>query len=343
MTITDPSTTLNGYQYEAVFSNGNPGTLTTNPATLSVLAFSSTPTINMFNQGNVTVSGTGSNVGPISVVITDSASHTATAATTTVSGGTWSVSGINASGLLDGTVTYTVTQTDALSHQATLTQTATKYTVAPAAAFTTTPNINIANASSLAVSGTGDNGDSISVVIHDTASHTTTVATTTVSGGTWSVSGINAGGLTDGTVTYAVTETDVYANSTTVTQTEPKITLAPRETFTSTPNVNIANAGSVTVNGTGDNGDSISVVITDTASNTTTAADDHGQRRYLVGQRHQCQRVDRRFSYLLGHRNRRGRQQHHDYTVRGEDHHGPDLVGNERPVHQHHKCRQRHG
>ena len=100
-------------------------------------------------------------------------------------------------------------------------------------AFTTTPIINIANVSSVSVSGTGDNGDSISVVITDTHSHTTTAATTTVSGGSWSVSGINAGVLTDGTVTYAVTETDAYANSTTVTQSEPKIATAPVETFIS--------------------------------------------------------------------------------------------------------------
>ena len=74
-------------------------------------------------------------------------------------------------------------------------------------AFTSTPNITNANVSSVAASGTGNNGDAISVTITD-GTHTTTAATTTVSGGSWSVSGINASALTDGTVTYQVTETD---------------------------------------------------------------------------------------------------------------------------------------
>ena len=184
------------------------------------------------------------------------------------------MSGINASGLADGTVTYSVTETDAASNSTTVTQAKTKITTAPAVAFTSSPNINIANVSSVTVTGTGDNGDSISLVITDTASHTTSAATTTVSGGIWSVSGINASGLTDGTVTYSVTETDAVGNTTTVTQNETKITVAPVVAFTSTPDINIANVNSVTVSGTGDNGDTISVVITDSASHYDHGGDD---------------------------------------------------------------------
>ena len=94
-------------------------------------------------------------------------------------------------------------------------------------AFTTTPNINLANVASVTASGTGENSDSISVVITDMASHTTTAVTTTVSGGSWSVNGINASSLNDGTVTYAVTETDLVGNPTIATQTETKIATAP--------------------------------------------------------------------------------------------------------------------
>ena len=101
----------------------------------------------------------------------------------------------------------------------------------------------------------------MSVLITDNASHTTTAATTTVSGGTWSVSGIDASGLVDGTVTYAVTETDAVGNSNTVTQDQTKDTV-DLVAFTSAPNINIANAGNVTVTGVGLNGDAISVVIT---------------------------------------------------------------------------------
>ena len=200
------------------------------------------------------------------------ASHTISIATATVSGGSWSVSGIDASGLTDGTVTYSATETNAVGNTNTITQNKTKNTFIPTVAFTTTPNINIANHTSVTATGTGDSGDDISVVIHDAASHTTIASTTTVSGGSWSVSGMNASAIdSNGTVTYAVTETDGVGNHTTVMQYELKITVAPAETFTSTPNINIANVTSFTVSGTGDGTDAISLVITDNSTNTISA------------------------------------------------------------------------
>ena len=161
-------------------------------------------------------------------------------ATATVSGGSWSVSGINAVGLDDGAITYTVTETDAAGNPTTDSSTATKVSEV---AFTSAPNVNIANNGSITVSGTGDNGgssddgDTISVVVTDHLGATATAATTTVSGGTWSVAGIDASSLADGSVTYTVTETDGSANSVTATQTKTKITTAPVVAFTSTPNV----------------------------------------------------------------------------------------------------------
>ncbi len=234
-----------------------------------VVAFTSTPNINVANKNSVSVSGTGNNGDAISVTITDG-THTTTAATTTVSGGAWSVSGINASGLNDGAVTYAVTETDAVGNATTVQQTAAKLAVAPVVTFTSAPNVSIANKNSVSASGTGTNGDAISVTITD-GTTTTTAATTTVSGGAWSVSGINASGLNDGAVTYAVTETDAVGNSTTVQQTATKLAAAPFVAFTSTPNINIADENSVAASGTGNNGDSISVTITD-GTNTTTAA-----------------------------------------------------------------------
>src|SRR5262249_47626470 len=78
------------------------------------------------------------------------------------------------------------------------------------------------------VSGTGDNGDTISVTItggSDDNLITTNPTTTTVANGTWSVTGINASGLPDGPVTYAVTETDANGNTTTITPTATKTTV----------------------------------------------------------------------------------------------------------------------
>ncbi len=97
-------------------------------ATLQTLA--AVQNINILNQSNVLVSGTGVNGDTISVTITDG-THTTTAAATTVSNGIWSVKGIDASGLLDGTVTCTITATDANNNSTTITQTATKITVVP--------------------------------------------------------------------------------------------------------------------------------------------------------------------------------------------------------------------
>ena len=74
-------------------------------------------------------------------------------------------------------------ETDLVDNHVSATQTETKETVTPLVAFSSTPKINIANAGSITATGTGDNGDSISVIVTDTASHTATAATTTVSGG----------------------------------------------------------------------------------------------------------------------------------------------------------------
>jgi hypothetical protein len=240
-------------------------TLTTTPA----VAFTSTPNVLIANESHVSAAGTGINGDTISVTITDG-THTTSAATTTVSGGIWSVSGINASSLSDGTVTYTVTETDSAGHGAVLTKTASKFTVAPKVTFTSTPDITGANENNVSAAGTGDNGDTISVTITD-GTHTTSAATTTVSGGTWSVGTINASGLFDGTVTYSVVETDALGNTTTITQDANKVTSGPHVTFTSTPNINIADEGTLSAAGTGDNGDTISLTITD-GTHTTSAA-----------------------------------------------------------------------
>jgi glucuronoarabinoxylan endo-1,4-beta-xylanase len=93
----------------------------------------------------------------------------------------------------------------------------------PSVAFTSTPNISVANESSVTVTGTGVNGDAILVTITD-GNYETTAATTTVSGGVWSVTGINASSLAAGAVTYSVTETDSAGDTATSQQTASKLT-----------------------------------------------------------------------------------------------------------------------
>jgi hypothetical protein len=86
--------------------------------------------------------------------------------------------------------------------------------------------INLANESNVSVAGNGIDGATISVTISDDT-NATTAATTTVSNGVWSVSGINASALADGTVTYTVTATDGYNNTTTINLGATKDTVVP--------------------------------------------------------------------------------------------------------------------
>ncbi len=267
--LTDGAVTYSVTETDSV---GNSTTLTQTATKLTVppaVAFTSAPDINIASAGNVAVSGTGDNGDTISLTITDG-THTTSAATTTVSGGTWSVNGINATSLADGTVTYTVTETDAVGNSTTIIESATKITVVPKVAFNA-QDINLANVGDISVSGMGDDGDTIAVTITDGSNNTTPPATTIVSGGAWSAPPIDASSLVDGTVTYTVTETDAVGNTTTLTQTATKQVVPPAFTFNSAPNINLANYQNVTVSGTGDNGNLVTVTISD-STNTTTAA-----------------------------------------------------------------------
>jgi hypothetical protein len=126
-------------------------TLTTTPS----VAFTSTPNINSAIVGNLSVAGTGDDGDTVSVTITDG-TNTTNAATTTVSGGTWSVGSINASSLADGQVTYAVTETDAASDTTTIRQSAIKMStgVGTPAVIPSTA-ILAANASTLILQGSG--------------------------------------------------------------------------------------------------------------------------------------------------------------------------------------------
>ncbi len=231
--------------------------LVENSATPTV-SFTSAPGIDNTNVRDVTVSGKGVNGDVVSVIISDGARKTSTA-TTTVSGGTWTVSGIDATELANGPVTYTVTETDPSGQTVVAMQPATKSLLA----FTAAPDIADADASSAYATGTGiDPGDTISVTVTDGTNTSPAVTTTVASDGTWSVDGIDVTGLSDGPVTYSVTETDMSGNPVTVTQSATKIA-GPALTITSAPNIVPANAHHVAVSGTGDDGDTIAVTIMD--------------------------------------------------------------------------------
>ncbi len=239
-------------------SGGNQPWLIVGP---SSVAFTGTPDITNANVTSVSVSGTGTAGELISVSISDSASpsnETDPPAIALVGpDGTWSVPGIDASGLANGTVIYTVTETDGSGNTVTATETATK----GALAFTIAPDFSDDEAIDLSASGIGTiPGDAISVTITDGANTTETATTTVADDGTWTVDLIDASSVADGSVTYSVTETNTTFSNPTATQMANKVP-APALAFTSTPDITSANQTNVT--GTGEEGDTVSVTITD--------------------------------------------------------------------------------
>ena len=113
-----------------------------------------------------------------------------------------------------------------------ITQIATKTT--GVLAFTSAPNINDENKGNVTVTGTGGSGDTIAVTITDGVT-TTAVANAKVTNGTWSVTGIDAAPLSDGKVTYKVTQTDSAGNVTMIQQDATKDTTQLALAFTDAP------------------------------------------------------------------------------------------------------------
>ncbi len=230
---------------------------------------------NLTNDATPTITGTGEPGASISVVIDGQ-----TLTTTVAADGTWSVTPTT---LADGDHTATVTATDAAGNSSTASVSVTVDTGAPAL----TAVVDAASDSGVAgdhntsdptptISGTGEAGASISVVI-DGQTLTTTVA----ADGTWSVTPTT---LADGAYTAAVTQTDPAGNTSTASVPVTVDTSAPALTAvldaasdTGTAADALTNDPTPTISGTGEPGASISVVIgvgADLQTLTTTVAAD---------------------------------------------------------------------
>ena len=236
---------------------------------------------------NVTVFGTGINDGDtvtIQIHDTDGPPYDySSLVTQTVKDGMWSVSGIDASSLVDGWIIYNVKEQNASG---------TVIGIVPSTAwwgfkgnalqFGDAPDITDANVTDVSVFGLAAfPDDSIEFEVTDgtvieggiSAGAHTVVGHATWSLGTWSVSGIDASSLLDGTVTYIVFEYDNSYNDNgpafvTATATKSTGVLA----FTSAPDITDDNKSSVSASGTGGYGDSIEVTITDSLGDITDVA-----------------------------------------------------------------------
>ncbi len=211
--------------------------------------------ITLSNQTSYGVSGTCSAEGqPVTVSIGG------IPASATCTGGNWSVSGVNVSGLPDGTITVTASQT--VNNQVGQGSTTTnKSTVSnpgdtPVVTVSNAAVINAANQASYGVSGTcSANGQSVVVNIGSIA------AQATCSGGAWSVSGVNVTALGDGAVTVTASQT-VNNQTGTGTRSTSKDATPPAVAVTSAPAITSANQASYGVSGTcTESGSTVSVSI----------------------------------------------------------------------------------
>ena len=262
------------YQVTATDAAGNSAvsTLTSFKDTVApAIAITNVNTpITIATQHATGASGTGDVGATITVVVSDGTNSTAEYTTSVAEDGTWSIEGIDVSELADGTITYTATASNSAGNSAQAGLDATKTTVAIVAI---TEPINADSASNVAVSGTGEVGATITLVVTDENDASTTTEYTTVVGedGTWTIEGVDVSELADGTLTFTATATDASDNTAESTRTATKDTLAPEVILTSvTEPINADSASNVAVSGTGEVGATITLVVTDENDTSTT-------------------------------------------------------------------------
>ncbi len=290
--LTDGTLTFTAVASDAA-GNTTTDTLTAEKDTTApaVAITSVTDPVNNSNVAAISASGTGEVGAIISLVVSDGTNATSEFTTTVAGDGTWSIIDIDASGLDDGTITYTVTATDGAGNTGADDETATKDTLENPFTLVTDP-IGIAEADAVTAGGTGEPGANITVVATDGVNSTGDYTTTVAEDGTWSIVDIDVSGLDDGTITFDVTMTDAGGNTTTDSVTAEKDTVAPDVVIVSYTIVinasNVANTNA-SAGGTGEAGSSIVLTVTDGAQHYQ-RIHNHGRRgRHLGNHRHRRQ------------------------------------------------------
>ena len=184
-----------------------------------------TDPVDVDSASDATITGKGQPGASISVVVTDGNLTTPPYTSSVSAGGVWSISGINASAMADGTITFRVTATDGQNNSVVVTKTATKDSTAPDVELTSVTNpVTAENASATSAGGTGEVGATITLIVTNGASSSTTYSIVVGAGGTWTIENIDVSGLPDGTLTYTATATDAVGNAATSTLTTSKDT-----------------------------------------------------------------------------------------------------------------------
>ncbi|TVZ09508.1 CHU domain-containing protein [Cellulophaga sp. RHA_52] len=218
--------------------------------------------VNAAEDNDVTISGTTTDVedGQTVTVTFDDGVNPVVTTTATVSGGNWTATDANISGLNNGTITVTADVTDVALNPATDNDPITLDNTTPTINITTPIEgddvVNAAEDNDVTISGTTtdvEDGQTVTVTFDDGVNPVVTT-TATVSGGNWTATDANISGLNNGTITVTADVTDIALNP--ATDNDP-ITLD-----NTTPTINIttpiegddvANAaedGDVTISGT---------------------------------------------------------------------------------------------
>jgi phosphatidylethanolamine-binding protein (PEBP) family uncharacterized protein len=204
-------TASNQYGAVAAANNAFPLTIDLPP----VVAITSMPTINQLNKSAYAVAGTcDEEDGTVSWTIDDvtNPSTSPVSGAATCDGSEWSATGIDVSGLADGSVILTVDLADAGGNNATqATQNANKNTTTPSLNLNAPGYVNATNHATYSISGLCDeSGLSVVWSIDDIANGATSpvAGSATCNGTTWTATGINLTALSDGTLNITVNMND---------------------------------------------------------------------------------------------------------------------------------------
>ncbi len=216
----------------AAFTTGSTHTVDTAPPTGYSVTIDQSP-INSTNQNSTSFTFSSAEVGATyNYTLSSTGGGTNVTGSGTITSAGQTISGIDLSGLGDGTITLNATLTDTAGNTgSTATDTETKETVAPtgySVVIDQSP-INSGNQSNTSYTfSSAEIGATYNYTFSSTGGGTNVTGSGTVASSGATISGINLSGLGDGTITLSVTLTDVNGNiGSAATDTETKETVAP--------------------------------------------------------------------------------------------------------------------
>ena len=174
--------------------------------------------VNAANAANTGFTFAGAELGTTyNYTVTSSGGIGSVTGSGTITSATQDITGINVSTLSDGTLTYSVTLTDSAGNTGPAANaTATLHQTAPSG-YTITADFTIINAANASNTGFTFAGAEVGATYNYTVTSSGGIGSVTgsgaVSNATQDITGVNVSTLSDGTLTYSVTLTDVYGNT----------------------------------------------------------------------------------------------------------------------------------